>query len=163
MPSTTIEVLRTAPIFLGTILTTQRISQYYAFSTFLSKELPDRDRPAFKSWFRIMCPRFLNIVEFITVVQYVLLAVNTGLTPYHNHALLRSKILYGVALALGLLPFACFLKMLKLYRGMMDEKTTPEDSLRMLDTWLKINNWRIWGTEVPALLIIFAAIVNAWG
>lgn len=51
-------------------------------------------------------------------------------------------------------------RMLKLYNGMMDKETGDEEAWEMLDKWLRINNWRIWGMELPALAAAFGAVVN---
>ncbi|KAH6713080.1 hypothetical protein BKA61DRAFT_69275 [Leptodontidium sp. MPI-SDFR-AT-0119] len=135
-----ISILRTAPLFHSTMLISQRISQYYAFSTFLSPDLPTVHRPTFKPWFRIVCPRFLSIVTALSLIQYILLAVNTGPTPFHDPKLLRTKILFGIGLALSLVQYVLMPRMLKLYNGMMNEDTGDEEAWEMLVKWLRLNN-----------------------
>jgi len=107
-----------------------------------------------------VCPRFLSIVTALSLIQYILLAVNTGITAFHDPKLLRTKILFGIGLALSLVQYVLMPRMLKLYNGMMDKETGDEEAWEMLDKWLRINNWRIWGMELPALAAAFGAVVN---
>lgn len=118
--------------------------------------------PVLKIWMRTAVGRIFPGVLAIVFAMRIVLLANILIRPSDLAVLGSARTLYGIGLALSFAHLPIAPMMLKLEDAMKSPQTTDEELLGLLQRWFKVNNLRIWVTDVPLFLVSMAALFEAF-
>lgn len=154
-----------------------RIAQFYAITTFMppympyaspsatAEKSPQPSRhfnpaPVLRVWLTISIQRILPGVLVVVMLARISLLANLLVRP-NDLANGYGRLLYGIGLFLSFAHLPLAPTMLKLENAMKSPQTATEDFIPLLQRWFKLNNIRIWITDVPLWLVTISAVIES--
>jgi len=137
---------------------TNRIAQYYAFTSFLPPHISRTEHdasPTFQRWFRLLVARIFIPVVVLSELQTLLCILNLVYPPPVSNTVAWWLHFWSLVLANGHWPFVPAL--LKYERAVKDKKATPKQSLAALEGWMATNNVRVLVVDIPQAFVSAAA------